>query len=477
MLPAGEILEQARKARDARFDGRFFVGVRTTGIYCRPVCPVKLPQSRNVVFFANAASAVEAGYRPCLRCRPESSPGTPAWRGTSTTVSRALRLINEGALDTGSVTALSERLGITPRHLNRLFVRHLGASPKTIAQTRRLQFAKRLIDQTSLPLTEIALVAGYGSIRRFNDHFQKTYQRSPRSLRKDSEALRGSTIRLRVKYREPFDFESLIAFYAIRATPGVERTVDGCYRRNFVLDGEAGSFEVSNDPAERQLVCDVEGGSSRSLMTILNRVRRMFDVDAIPEDVNETLSLDPQLKKLVGHHPGLRLPGAFDEFETAVRAIVGQQVSVKGATTVMGIIAERYGARYGNELVFPDAQTLSKLDPMHLPMPGKRAQAIRELARRIHAREIRFDEADENDFIESLISIPGIGPWTAQYISLRARGNPDAFLHGDLVIRKVALQLLDIEKESDLIAYAEQWRPWRGYAGMHLWRYAADQGL
>ena len=472
MLPAGGVLEQARKARDPRFDGRFFIGVRTTGIYCRPVCPVKMPREENVSFFDSAAAAAEAGYRPCLRCRPETSPGTPAWHGTSTTVKRALRLIDEGALDDGSVTRLSDRLGVTSRHLNRLFTRHVGASPKTIAKTRRLQFAKRLIDETRMPMTEIAMAAGYGSVRRFNDHFKQTYNRSPRELRSDRVSESAcDRLEIRLGYRQPYDFRGLLDFYAIRATPGVEFVSKDSYRRGFFLDNEAGRFSVSDDGD--CLVCTIEGGSPRSLMKIVQSVRRMFDTDAIPDEINSVLSADPKLKRLIGRAAGLRLPGAFDPFEVSIRAIVGQQVSVKGATTVMGRIAEKYGPGSAGDKLFPGPERLAALNPVDLPMPEKRAKAIRELARRLSRGDLSFDMPDDEMFQEGLLSIPGIGPWTADYISMRARGNPDAFLAGDLVIRKVSRNLFDTDKESEILAIAESWRPWRGYAGMHLWKHAA----
>ncbi len=244
MLPAGGILEQARKARDPRFDGRFFVAVRSTGIYCRPVCPVRLPRAENVSFYETAAAASEAGFRPCLRCRPETSPGTPAWRGTSTTVSRALTLINEGALDDGSVTGLSERLGVTPRHLTRLFSKHLGASPNTVAQTRRLQFAKKLIDETRLPMTDVAMISGYRSVRRFNDHFQNTYGRPPGSLRKLQTDATGD-ICLKLAYRQPFRFDTLLDFFRVRGIPGIE-CITNTYQRSFMIDGQPGSVSVSD---------------------------------------------------------------------------------------------------------------------------------------------------------------------------------------------------------------------------------------
>lgn len=474
MLPSEGKLEQARKARDPRFDGRFFVGVRTTGIYCRPVCPVKMPRAENVVFFDSAAAASEAGYRPCLRCRPEASPGTPAWQGTSATVKRALRLIDEGALDQSSVAALSERLGITQRHLNRLFTSHVGASPKTIAQTRRLHFAKRLIDETTLSMTDIAMSAGYGSIRRFNDHFQQTYERSPRRLRSQVSTGRASGVndqfQLKVQYREPFDFEALLAFYGLRATPGVEE-VGTSYRRAFEIDGQAGCLTVNQE--EGELVCTIEGGSPRSLMELLRRVRRMFDTDAVPDEINEVLAVDPIMARLVSSLPGLRLPGAFEPFETAVRAIVGQQVSVKGATTIMGRMAERYGHTTAFGVVFPDAAGLKDLDPESLSMPRKRALAIRELARRVDAGQVVLDLPDDESFRQSLIDIPGVGPWTADYIALRVRADPDAFLQGDLVLKKSAANLFGITDETALVERAEAWRPWRGYAGMHIWRYAS----
>jgi len=470
MLPAGGVLEQARQTRDPRFDGRFFVAVRTTGIYCRPVCLVKMPRAENVTFYDSAAAATEAGYRPCLRCRPEASPGTPAWQGTSTTVKRALKLIDDGALDQGGVPALSERLGVTPRHLNRLFTRHVGASPKTIAKTRRLQFAKRLIDETDMSMTEIALSAGYGSIRRFNDHFRQTYHRTPSSLRTDRVRESVDRLEIPISYRAPYDFDSLLDFYRLRATPGVESVTDG-YERSFRVDGADGRLGVTKRSGE--LVCTIQGGSPASLMSILQRVRRMFDVDAVPGEINEVLRADPVLRKLVRGAPGLRIPGAFDSFEASVRSIVGQQVSVRGATTVMGRIAERYGEPGEIGLLFPSPEALADLDPASLPMPAKRALAIRELARRVAEGDIVYDQPDDEAFRQSLLSIPGIGPWTVDYISMRARSDPNAFLSGDLVIREVGKSLFDIDKETDLLKRAERWRPWRGYAGMHLWRHAA----
>ena len=484
MLPANKILEAARKTRDPRFDGRFFVGVKTTGIYCRPVCPVKLPLARNVSFYETAAAATAAGFRPCLRCRPEASPGTPAWMGSSTTVNRALRLIDEGALDDGgTLQSLSSRLGITQRHLGRLFTRYLGASPKTLVQTRRLEFAKKLIDQTQISMTEVALSAGYGSVRRFNDHFMQTYHRTPSSLRKAAPPSTEQRLLLRLGYREPYDFDGLLSFYRLRTTQGLEAVPHKAYRRACMLDGKPGRVEVTQDPHSREICCEVQGVGVRSLMQIAQRVRRMFDLDAIPEDITRLLSRDKKMARIVAQNPGQRLPGAWDGFEIAVRAILGQQVSVKSATRIMSRIAASYGTSTDYGLAFPQAEQLAQLVPEALPMPVRRARAIKTLAGMVATGSLNLEShalphgAQEAACREQLLGIPGIGPWTADYIVMRVFGNPDAFLHGDLVLKRAAQRELHIGSEAELLARAEGWRPWRAYAGMHLWRTAAAPHL
>ena len=471
-----EQFEQARQARDSRFDGRFFVGVKTTGIYCRPVCPVKLPQSKNILFFLTAAAAGEAGFRPCLRCRPEASPGTPAWMGSSTTVKRALQLIGEGALDENSVDALSDRLGVTARHLNRLFTQHLGASPISVAQTRRLHFAKKLLDETSLSMTDIALSAGYKSIRRFNGHIKEVYQRTPSELRqtRDRGQQRGHLM-LRLGYRKPFSFQTLLAFLKVRAIPGVEHVDEQSYARTIVLDGQVSLIRVTQHKVDPVLLLSVEGEHAAHLYSISHRVRKLFDLDADPMAINDVLERDPKLKQLVVRAPGQRVPGCWSPFEIAVRAIVGQQVSVKGATTVMGRIAEQYGHQSDHGLCFPEPEALASLDVSMLSMPRSRAQAIQDLSRLVASGELRFDpDVTSETLTDQLLSVKGIGPWTAQYIAMRALNDPDAFLDGDLVLLKVAAGYLAIDGRADLLARAEQWRPWRAYAGMHLWRAAAD---
>jgi AraC family transcriptional regulator, regulatory protein of adaptative response / DNA-3-methyladenine glycosylase II len=429
--------------------------------------------ARNVDFYRSAAAAVEAGYRPCLRCRPEASPGTPAWMGTSTTVSRALRLISDGALDDQGVGELCERLGVTSRHLSRLFQKYLGASPMTIAQTRRLQFAKKLLDETDLSMTDVAFSSGYGSVRRFNDHFRKIYKRTPLSLRKDQIVDQNDAFTIRLSYRPPYDFAGVLSFLARRAIPGVETVSDEVYKRTIMVEGEAGRISVSNDESENVLLCKIEFENSRMLIRIVERVRRLFDLDAVPQDIQCQLMKDKSLATLVRQNPGQRLPGSWDGFEIAVRAIVGQQISVKGATTVMGGIAKRYGDSTGYGIVFPSPAVVASIDPGELPMPGNRARAIVLMARAVLDGEL--DPGATNDttlLVEQLIAIKGIGPWTAQYVAMRALNDPDAFLQGDLVLLRVARQALGINGEKELIARAERWRPWRAYAGMHIWRNA-----
>ena len=470
-----EAFEKARQTRDARFDGKFFIAVRTTGIYCRPICRVRMPKVENITLYISAAAATEAGYRPCLRCRPEAAPGTPAWSGTSTTVKRGLRLISEGALDEQSIEELSDKLGVTSRHLGRLFNQHLGVSPQAIAQTRRLHFAKKLISETGLPMTEIAMSSGYGSVRRFNDHIRKVYNRSPTLLRDKRSVDADAGVKLRLPYREPFDFEGMLAFLAMRAVPQIESIVEGAYVRTLQIDGETGLLNVSQDVENRCLVCKVELTNTRPLMKVVEKVRTLFDLDADPSEINQCLSENGELTDLIAENPGQRLPGAWDPFEVAVRAIVGQQVSVKGATTVMSRIVDRYGERIGETVLFPTPESLAALSVENLSMPNKRAQAIKDMAAAVVRGEIDLARSNSSEIlVGQMTAIKGIGPWTAQYVTMRALNDPDAFLHSDLVILKSAASLLGIQSEKEMLERSQAWRPWRAYAGMHLWRYAAS---
>ncbi len=471
----GTVFELARQSRDPRFDGRFFVGVITTGVYCRPICPVRIPKAPNVRFFESAAAAAEAGFRPCLRCRPEAAPGTPAWQGTSTTVARGLRLIQQGELDEGSVESLSLRLGVTSRHLRRLFLEHLGAAPTAVAQTRRLHFAKRLIDETAMPMNEIALAAGYGSVRRFNDHFRAVYDRPPSSLRKSRPGTSDlASLQLKLPFRPPFDFDALIEFLRVRATPGVEMVdvESGSWSRSVRLGDDCGWIQVTRGDDERCIDCEIRMPSSRGLMLAVERIRWVFDLNADPREIDGVLGRDPDLAPLIKANPGGRIPGAWDPFEVAVRAVVGQQVSVKGATTIMGRLADAYGETVDGRLHFPVPDSLAELDPATLPMPRRRAEALKQLAGQIAAGELDLRAQGPESLEQQLVRIPGIGPWTAQYIAMRAIGDPDAFLAGDLVLRRVAGEYLGIDSERALVARAERWRPWRAYAGVHLWAIA-----
>ncbi|MGH9515938.1 MAG: bifunctional transcriptional activator/DNA repair enzyme AdaA [Terriglobales bacterium] len=345
MLIDAAICSRARFARDPRFDGRFFIGVLTTGIYCRPVCPARPPKEENVRYFPTAAAAAEAGLRPCLRCRPEASPGTPAWLGTSATVSRALRLISESALEDGGMEALAARLGMGARHLRRLFMQHLGASPVTVAQTRRLHFAKRLLDESNLPMHQVAIASGFGSVRRFNECFLKTYGRSPSRLRKlrSQPATRENEYRFLLRFRPPLAWDSLLEFLKPRATAGVELVEHSAYRRTFSLHSEVGWMEAALDHSSNAIELRIFFPQPRFLFQIVERVRSMFDLAADPDQYARQFKRDPLLRARFTANPGLRVPGCWDGFELAVRAILGQQVTVRGATTLAGRLVQEFG--------------------------------------------------------------------------------------------------------------------------------------
>jgi AraC family transcriptional regulator of adaptative response / DNA-3-methyladenine glycosylase II len=481
------ICDRARLARDSRFDGRFFIGVVSTGVYCRAICPSPTARRENVRYFQSAAEAVEAGFRPCLRCRPETAPGTPAWNGTSTTVSRALRLIAEGALQEQSVAVLSERLGVSARHLDRLFRIHLGASPVAVARASRLHFAKQLISDTDLPMFRVALASGFRSVRRFNDSIRELYGRTPSELRR----LRPAALRsrrdeyvFRLTYRPPYDWESLLAFLRTRAIPGVEEVVSGVYRRSFAFEGRHGILEVRHAKRVQALEVRVRFSEPLSLLPIVTRLRSMFDLTADPSVIAQHFRRDPLLGPLVQRFPGLRVPGAWDGFELAVRAILGQQVSVAAASTVAGRVAQRFGEPLsmsdggGLSRVFPSPGVLAGVRLRGLPRV--RADAIRALARGVVSGRFTFAETDEES-LASLASVKGIGDWTAQYIAMRSLRHPDAFPANDLVLLRAAGQGRSLTAKA-LREHAEPWRPWRAYAALYLWRdpdflLQAGQGL
>lgn len=477
-----EVYERARLARDARFDGQFFVAVRSTGIYCRPICPANQPKRENVRFFPSAAAAGEAGYRPCLRCRPECAPGTPAWSGTSTTVRRGLRLISSGALDDGNVENLAERLGVTSRHLRRLFTKHIGASPLAVAHTQRLHFAKRLIDETMLPMTAVSAAAGYGSIRRFNDAFRKTYGRSPRELRKageDSElADRTATLTVRLPYRRPFDWPRVLEFFAARATPGVEAVAGDAYFRTIRSNDDHGVVEVRPDRRDGYLSLTLHSINTNALFESVQKAREVFDLDAPIAEIRETLGRDAVLRDLLRRNAGPRVPGSWDGFEITIRAILGQQISVKAATTLAGRIAAQYGdpldlpgtnVDAGLSRLFPTPQRLMRARLGNIGLVRSRAETIRRVAAAVHHGELQFDLAqDPSAFVDAMTAIRGVGDWTAQYVAMRALKNPDAFPGSDLGLIK-AIEYPGRVTAKELMTRAEEWRPWRAYAALLLW--------
>src|ERR1019366_6687576 len=474
---------KAIRSRDARFAGRFFVGVVTTRVYCRPGCPAPLPKPKNMRFYAFAAAAEDAGFRPCRRCRPETAPGSPVWDGTSATVSRALKRIFDGD-GHESVEALAERLGLGSRHLRRLFAEHVGASPASLQRTHRVHFARRLLDETSLPVAEVAFAAGFESVRRFNDAIRTTFHRTPTGLRKNSNltarpAVAGADERLltlRLPLPLPFNATSLFSFLEERALPGVEAVRGHAYSRTIESRGRAGVLTVSFEPGQDFLRLSTNLTPGPDLLDLVRRAGRVFDVDSDPLAIAAVLRRDPLLAPLVAARPGLRVPGAWDPFEMAVRAILGQQVSVRGARTLAGRLVAAFGRPLprggadGLTHAFPAPAILAAADLSRIGVPRARAAAIRTLALAVHMGKTELAAPRELDDLEQrLCELPGIGPWTAQYVALRAFGEPDAFPAGDLGLRR-ALEAAGVP--ADAAALRERsaaWSPFRAYATLHLW--------
>ena len=481
MQPRSQLSEdlcyQAVLSRDVRFDGRFFTAVLTTGIYCRSICPAVTPQRRNVRFYPCAAAAEEAGFRPCRRCRPDAAPGTPAWRGTSATVLRGLRCIEEGALDSGSVQDLADRLGMGERQLRRLFREHLGAPPNALARTRRAHFARQLIDQTALPMTEVAFAAGFGSLRQFNDVMRSTFGRAPVEMRRGLAQLPGPAggLRLRVPVRAPYDWNAIIAFLTRRAIPGVEQVTSAAYRRSILVDGTPHCLEVTFESRTPCLVLWVQPPATRGFLEVVERTKALFDAGADPLPIGEHLRSDDGLRPLLRTRPGLRVPGAWDGFELGVRAILGQQVSVAGATTLAGRLVRAFGARIPEAIggithLFPAAGRLAEADLTKIGLPGSRAKALCNFAREVASGNLSLSPAASmEETRDRLLAIPGLGPWTVDYIALRALRDPDAFPAGDLGLRRALSTSAALISEKALRARAEVWRPWRAYAALHLW--------
>ena len=472
------VCSRARLARDARFDGKFFIGVLTTKIYCRPICRSRTSKESNVRYFPTAAAAAEAGFRPCLRCRPECSPGTPAWAGTQNTVSRALRLINETGLEDGGVEALAEHLGIGSRHLRRLFLRHLGATPSAIAQTRRLHFAKKLIDETTLPMTQVAFAAGFGSVRRFNAAIRNVYHRTPTQIRGLSQEITRqpeNQYLFCLHFRPPYDWRRTLQFLAVGATPGVEVIQGGCYRRSISLNEHRGYFEVSLDASHNAISVRVQIPEPRFLFSIIERIRAIFDLDADWPTIARTLGSDPTLAGPVRSHPGLRVPGCWSGFELATRAILGQHRDADEARVLAGRIIRALGQPFfpadGLTHLFPTPEVLANADLGNIGLWRPEADAIRALAGGVRNGRISFEKiVDSNAFVGGLSEIPGIGESTVQWVAMRVLREPDAFPSADSDLARVLVLGSSSEFEQRSLAL----RPWRAYAAMYL-RIFADE--
>jgi len=478
---------RAISTRDARFDGRLFIGVKTTGIYCRPICPARTPRRENLLFFPSAAAAQEAGFRPCLRCRPEAAPDLGVWRGTSNTVSRALALIEKGGLDDADVEALAERLGVGERQLRRLFRRHLGASPIAVAQTRRVLLAKHLIHETRLPMGEVALAAGFGSIRRFNETFQRLFGRPPSTLRRATAAGPTGEVAILLPYRPPYDWPAMLAFLRARAIPGVETVSRDGYARTIEIAGAHGTVAV-RPIAGNALRATIQFPQLSALPTIVARLRRVFDLAADPEVIGAHLSEDHVLAPLVAARPGLRVAGAWDGFELAVRAVLGQQITVVAAVKLAAKLVAAYGKPLsgatpvsdGLTHVFPGPERLTVADLSSLGVVRTRAAALVSLARAVVADpEIFGPRRSLEEAILKLRALPGVGEWTAQYIAMREMREPDAFPAADVGLMRGLMRAMVDRKgrrpsPRELLARAERWRPWRAYAAQHLW---ASHGL
>jgi AraC family transcriptional regulator, regulatory protein of adaptative response / DNA-3-methyladenine glycosylase II len=474
-----DVCYRALQTRDARFDGRFFTAVTSTGIYCRPICPARTPMRKHCRFVMSAAAAQQAGFRACLRCRPETAPQSPAWRGTAGTVSRAMARIAEGALDgpRASVERLADSLGVGERQLRRLFDQHIGASPLAVAQTRRVLFAKQLLHETRLPMASVAMAAGFGSIRRFNDTFLALYKRPPSQLRRRSvTASSAAPLVLRLAYRPPFDWNALLAFFIPRVIRGVEEVRDGIYRRVVRVDDHVAFIAVSHLPARNALQAEIACDHVPALPIIASRLRRIFDLDADTEAIARHLSRDRTLAPTVRRQPGLRTPGGWDPFEIAVRAILGQQISVvaaRGLAAKLVALSTRPLSLADGALThaFPTAQQLAAADLSALGMPAARRAALISLAHAAVADPKIFEAANTlEESIARLRSIPGIGEWTAQYIALRGLHHPDALPASDIgILRNAELIFGKPLSPAQLLARSEQWRPWRGYAAQHLW--------
>jgi len=472
-----EACYRAVKSKDRRFDGVFYTAVRTTGIYCRPSCPAMTPKLANVTFHPSAAAAQLAGYRACKRCLPDATPGSPEWDLAADVAGRAMRLISDGTVERDGVDGLADRLGYSTRQLNRVVTGAFGAGPLALARARRSQTARVLIETTDLSFADVAFAAGFASIRQFNDTIREVYAATPTELRgrrsRTTVVDTSGTINTRIGVREPFAGAELHAFLATRAVAGIEVAGDSWYERSLALPHGQGVIRVELvDRPAGYVPCRVTLADARDLAPALERTRRLLDADADPIAVDEQLSGDRRLAPLIRQRPGLRVPGHVDGVEVAVRAVLGQQVSVAGARTLAARLVTAYGEPLtiaGDHQVtrlFPGAEALAGIDPEDIAMPRARGRALGSLMNAALDGTVALDRsADRAETRLALLDLAGVGPWTADYIALRALGDPDVFLPTDLGVRHAGEQLgID-----DIARHSEEWRPWRSYALLHLW--------
>ncbi|MDB5106417.1 MAG: methylation and regulatory protein Ada [Fibrobacteres bacterium] len=461
-----DALYAAMLARDYRFDGKFFVGVRTTGIYCRPICPAR-PKRNNVEFFPSGHAAEKAGYRPCLRCRPEAAPNSAAWIGTSALVQRALKLIRDKEALASDENAFAERFGVSARHLRRVFREEIGKTPKRIAYENRLNLSRKLIVETALPMAEVGFAAGFASVRRFNHAFRERFKKPPSEIRRAKRPADLPMV-LSLPYRPPFDFGGLLAFYARHAIAGLESFPPGRYERVVSQDGKLGRLGVSDDPAGHRLLLEYDFPDTAAIGSILNRVRRMFDLDSDPLLVANAMRGDKVFSGLLAKRPGARLPTGWDPFETAIATILGQLVSVGRGRVLVDDLVRLQGSDAGIGLdgkpirLFPAPSVLARADLKGLGTTGMRKRTLAAFSEEVASGRLSLDPAQSVEgFHEKLLAIPGIGRWTADYMALRVLGHADAFPATDLILAR-AIKAHSPEAIAKL-------SPWRGYAAILLW--------
>jgi AraC family transcriptional regulator of adaptative response / DNA-3-methyladenine glycosylase II len=452
-----KVCQKARLSRDPRFDGKFFTAVKTTGIYCRTICPVYPPKEENVVYFQSAIECANAGFRPCLRCRPDSAPGSPAWKGVNTTLDRAIRLIDEGGLQDSSLQALAARLGISDRYLRQLFKKHLGTSPKSYALYQQCLFAKQLLQQTKLPISQVALASGFDSVRRFNDCFKTQLKLTPSNMRKTGD-IKTSTIALKIYYRPPFCWNNMLQILTARAVPRLEWCDQNSYGRSFNWLGSIGSFAANHQAEKNMFDVKIDIDDVKHLKAIVNNIKRILDVNVDLQTVE--LDLKQCLPKNFRFNSGIRIPGIWDMFEAGIRAILGQQISVSAARNLLTTLVNELGQQHADNLLFPTPDAIAKSELTFLKIPNSRKQTLRNLALfYANKKNISYHNSDES---EQWLALKGIGPWTLDYAKMRGLSEPDIFLGGDLGIKKA------LGKSAENFN-SEQASPWRSYLTFQLW--------